>query len=129
MYVKSLLLAVAIAAASVATAAPAAAWDLLGTRDVRDAVDRDTISLPGARRFERIRLCVYERPVHFIDVTVRFANGARQDVPVRARIRPGQCTRALDLVGDDRNITAVDMVYEANTPHRGVGAQVRLFGE
>jgi len=129
MNVKPLLLALALAAASVAAATPAAAWDLLGSRDVRDAVDRDTISLPGARRFERIRLCVYERPVHFIDVTVRFANGASQDVPVRARIRPGQCTRALDLVGDDRNITAVDMAYEANTPRRGVGAQVRLFGE
>lgn len=129
MNLKPLLLAATILMTTMVTAAPAAAWDLLGSRDVRDAVDRDTISLPGARRFERIRLCVYERPVHFIDVTVRFANGASQDMPVRARIRPGECTRALDLAGDDRNITAVDMVYEANTRRRGVGAQVRLFGE
>jgi hypothetical protein len=129
MNLKPLLLATALMTAAAAVATPAAAWDHLGTRDVRDAVDRDTISLPGARRFDRIRLCVYERPVHFIDVTVRFANGARQDVPVRARLRPGECTRAVDLIGDDRNITAVDMVYEANTRRRGVGAQVRLFGE
>ena len=67
--------------------------------------------------------------VHFIDLDVRFAKGGAQDVPVRAVIRPGQCTRAIDLVGDDRNITAVHMVYEANTRRRGVGAQIRLFGE
>ncbi|MBL8551034.1 MAG: hypothetical protein JNJ73_13695 [Hyphomonadaceae bacterium] len=111
------------------TATPAVAWDLLATRNVADRVDRDSIALEGNRRFERIRLCVYERPVHFIDVKVRFANGSVQDAPVRARIRPGQCTRALDLVGDDRNIASVDLVYEANTPRRGVGATVRLFGE
>jgi hypothetical protein len=110
-------------------ATPAHAWDLLATRDVADRVDRDSIVLEGGRRFERIRLCAYERPVHFIDVNVRFANGAVQDVPVRARIRPGQCTRAIDLVGDDRNIASVGLVYEANTRRRGVGATVRLYGE
>jgi hypothetical protein len=37
---------------------------------------------------------------------VRFANGGHQDVSVRERINPGQCTRAIDLNGDDRNITS-----------------------
>lgn len=120
---------VAAAILSAALAAPASAWDLLGTRDVRDAVDRDVIVVEGGRQFERIRLCVFERPVHFIDVDVRFANGGHQDVAVRARIRPGECTRAIDLVGVDRNITSVEMVYEANTRRRGVHATVRLFGE
>lgn len=110
-------------------ASPALGWDLLGQRDVRDAVDHDTISLPGDRQFSRIRLCAYQRPVHFIDVKVRFANGTEQDVAVRARVQPGECTRAIDLVGTDRNIRAVDMVYEANTRRRGVGGSIRLFGE
>ncbi len=120
-----------IAAAAFAglLASPASAWDLLGTRDVRDAVDRDVIVVEGARQFQRIRLCAYERPVHIIDLDVHFANGGHQDVSVRTRIRPGDCTRAIDLVGDDRNITSVDMVYEANTRRRGVHASVRLFGE
>ena len=119
-----------MAAAFAATlATPAFAWDLLGTRDVLDRVDHDSISLPGARSFERIRLCAYERPVHFIDVDVHFANGGHQDVPVRARVRPGECTRAIDLVGDDRNITSVSMTYEANTRRRGVHATIRLYGE
>lgn len=110
-------------------ATPALAWDLLGARDVRDAVDHDTIVVEGARRFDHIRLCVAEHPVHFIDLDIRFANGGHQDVPVRATIRPGQCTRNIDLEGDDRNITAVNLVYEANTRRRGVHATVRLYGE
>jgi hypothetical protein len=118
-----------IAAGTALVAAPALAWDHLGTRNVRDAVDRDSINLDGKRRFERIRICVYGRPVHFIDVNVRFANGGVQDVPVRAVIRPGQCTRAIDLIGADRNIASVHMVYEANTRRRGVGSEIRLFGE
>lgn len=120
---------IAAAAAAALLVSPASAWDLLGTRDVRDAVDRDVIVVEGARQFQRIRLCAYERPVHIIDLDVHFANGGHQDVSVRARIRPGDCTRAIDLVGDDRNITSVEMVYEANTRRRGVHASVRLFGE
>ena len=120
---------IAAAAAAALLVSPASAWDLLGSRDVRDAVDRDVIVVEGARQFQRIRLCAYERPVHIIDLDVHFANGGHQDVSVRARIRPGDCTRAIDLVGDDRNITSVEMVYEANTRRRGVHASVRLFGE
>jgi len=126
---KGILATLAAGAALVATAGPALAWDHLGTRHVRDAVDSDSINLPGNRKFDRIRICVYGRPVHFIDVNVHFANGGVQDVPVRAVIRPGQCTRVIDLNGDDRNITAVHMVYEANTRRRWVGSEVRLFGE
>jgi hypothetical protein len=112
-----------------ATAAPAFAWDLLGTRDVRDRTDRDTIYVEGARQFERIRLCVYRRPVHFLDVDVRYANGGHQDVSVRQRINPGECTRAIDLTGDDRNITSVSMLYEETSWRRGAHATVRLYGE
>lgn len=124
--IRTLVTAAILAAA---LASPASAWDLLGSRDVRDAVDRDVIVVEGARQFQRIRLCAYERPVHIIDLDVHFANGGHQDVSLRAQIRPGQCTRAIDLVGDDRNITSVEMVYEANTRRRGVHASVRLFGE
>lgn len=127
MKIKMICAATAVFAA--AFTPQAFAWDLLATRDVADRVDRDVVNLPGDRRFERLRICVYERPVHFLDVNVNFANGGRQDVPVRARIRPGGCTRALDLNGDDRNIRSIEMVYEANTPRRGVGARIKVFGE
>jgi hypothetical protein len=123
---KACILGAALALA--AMAGPAYAWTLLGVRDVRDRTERDTIIVEGPRQFERIRLCVYRNPVHFIDLDVRYANGGHQDVSVRQRVNAGQCTRAIDLVGDDRNITSVSMLYE-ETSFRRRHATVRLFGE
>ena len=104
------------------------AWDQVGVRQVRDRTERDTIALSGPRQFERIKLCVYRNPVHFYDLDVRYRNGGHQDVSVRQRINPGECTRSIDLNGDDRNITTVSMVYE-ETSFRRRTATVRLFGE
>ena len=126
MNLKACILGAVLALA--ATTGPALAWDIIGTRDVRDRTERDTIVVEGPRQFERIRLCVYRQPVHFIDLDVRFANGGHQDVSGRQRINPGECTRAIDLNGDDRNIASVSMVYE-ETSFRRRHATVRLFAE
>ncbi len=113
---------------SLACASPAAAWDVIGTRDVRDRTDRDTIVLGGHRQFERIKLCVYRQPVHFYDVDVRYRNGGHQDVSVRQRINPGRCTRVIDLNGDDRDIESISMLYE-ETSFRRRHATVRVLAE
>lgn len=112
-----------------ATAGPAAAWDQIGARDVRDRTDRDTIVVEGHRQFERIKLCVYRNPVHFIDVDVRYHNGGHQDVSVAQRINPGQCTRVIDLNGDDRDIATISMLYEETSFRRRAHATVRVFAE
>lgn len=130
MKFRAFLAAGVVALAACASAPPAAAeWRVIGVRDVRDRTDRDTIVLEGPRRFERIKLCVTRNPVHFIDVDVRFANGGHQDVSVRQRINAGECTRAIDLNGDDRNIAAVSMLYEETSYRRGAHATVRLLAE
>ncbi len=114
--------------ALMASAGPALAWDVIGVREVRDRTDRDVIAVQGPRQFERIKLCVYRNPVHFYDVDVHYANGGHQDVSVRQRINPGQCTRVIDLNGDDRNITRVSLLYE-ETSFRRRTATVRLLAE
>ena len=126
MTLKAILAGAVVMLAACAT--PAGAWTQIGVRDVRDRTDRDVIVVQGPRQFERIKLCVYRNPVHFIDVDVFYRNGGHQDVSVRQRINPGQCTRVIDLNGDDRNITTVSMVYE-ETSFRRRTATVRLFGE
>jgi hypothetical protein len=128
---KAILACAVLGLAACATPGPAAAdnWRQIGARDVRDRTDRDTIVVDGPRQFERIKLCVYRNPVHFYDVDVRYANGGHQDVSVRRRINPGECTRAIDLNGDDRNITTVSMLYEETSYRRGAHATVRLFAE
>lgn len=128
MRLNAALLGAALAITACATPSPAAAWTQIGVREVRDRTERDTIAVQGPRRFDRIKLCVYRNPVHFLDLDVRYANGGRQDVSVRTRINPGECTRAINLEGDDRNITTVSMVYE-ETSFRRRTATVRLFAE
>ncbi len=126
MNFKAILAGALVVLAACAT--PAAAWTQIGAREVRDRTDRDVVVIEGPRRFERIKLCVYRNPVHFYDLDVFYRNGGRQDVSVRSRINPGECTRAIDLNGDDRNITRVTMVYE-ETSFRRRTATVRLFAE
>ncbi len=96
---------------------------MLKTPSLRNAL------ISVSRQFERIKLCVYRNPVRFLDVDVRFANGGHQDVSLRQRINPGQCTRNIDLTGDDRNIASVSMLYEDTSWRRGAHATVRLFAE
>jgi len=124
--IKASLIAAAVAASALAT--PAFAWTLLGTRNVADRTDHDSISLPGNRVFNRIRLCVYRNPIRFYDLQVKYRNGGVQDVSVRDFIRPGQCTRAINLNGRFRNIDRIDMTYE-ETSWRHRTATVRVFGE
>ncbi|MGE3866963.1 MAG: hypothetical protein AB7G04_08610, partial [Hyphomonadaceae bacterium] len=81
------------------------------------------------RVFSRLRICVERRAVHFLDIDVRFANGGGQDVPVRALIRAPQCTRAVELTGAPRNVSAIHLLYEAQTRRRATSATITVWGE
>lgn len=117
----------ACALVSGAFAAPAYAWTLIGVRQVTDRVENDSIVLPGPRDFRQIKFCVARNPVEFHDTDVYFANGGHQDVAMRERVPAGGCTRDIDLVGGDRNITRIDFRYE-ETSARRARATVRVYG-
>lgn len=102
------------AVALILAASPAVAqrgWEVIGYKAVGAGTDRDSVRVRGAQRHRQIRICSLNRPVDMREVSVRFANGARQYVPVRRVIAPGTCTRAVDLRGRRRDMTRVDMVY------------------
>ena len=110
---KSLIALLGVAAATVGTGALAqGGWDVIGSRNVGWSADRDVIPVRGHARYRHIRLCAFGGPVHMIDLDIRFANGDRQDAAVRSLIRAGDCTRVIDLAGQDRNMTEVRVVYE-----------------
>ncbi len=115
-----------IAAAMMTT--PAHAWNAIGSRDVKDRTERDTIAVNDGRSYRRIKICVYQRPVHFYDVDVIFENGGHQDVRVRKRIEPGKCTRVIDLEGGSRNIDRIHFVYEETSFARD-HARVTVFAD
>jgi hypothetical protein len=64
-----------------------------------------------------MRLCVFDGPVEVRDVDVRFRNGGHQDIGVRRVMRPGTCSRNLDLAGNRRDVTAVRLKYTPLARH------------
>ena len=116
---RTLILAAVGVAATAAAVSPAAAqrWNDRGWRTVGfttvNGRDSDTINLPGRTRQRAIRLCAINQPLGLRDFDVRFANGRRQDINTRAILRPGTCTRAVDLKGNRRDITQVRLRYDA----------------
>jgi hypothetical protein len=119
-----------VAAALVAAPglAQAAEGTFLGSRTVAYGSERDTIELPGGARYDQVRLCVAERAINFYDLNFRFANGGHQDAAVRVRIGPGECTRWIDLKGDDRNLVRIVLWYETYGSS-GARAVVSAYGK
>jgi len=125
------ILAVALfLTALIATASPtwAQGWVTLGCRDVNFALDRDVIGV-GRRdgRFSAIRVRVAGNDVRLLDLKVIYANGAPDDLPVRAAIRAGGQSGPLDLRGRDRAIDRIQMIYASRPNFRG-RAQVCVDG-
>lgn len=101
-------------------AAPAPAWERLGCKEVRFGIDHDTLKVGRTDGvFKAIKLGVRLAPVEFFDVKVVFGNGQRQTLTIRQLISPGGETRVIDLVGDNRGIDRVEMLYRSIPTFKG----------
>lgn len=110
--------AVAMCAFGVATGAEAQrpmhwfqGWRVIGYKVVNGGSDTDWVYTPGNQRYRQLRICAFNAPLGMRDVDVYFANGGHQDVNTRDILRPGTCTRAIDLKGQARDITRVRLKY------------------
>lgn len=111
-----------------------AQWELVGSAQVSFRTERDRILVRGHERYRQLMVCVYNKPVRFLDMDVRYANGGRQDVGIRNVIFPGQCTRAIDLRGHRRDIRSVSFAYRTAPGYQRIGhfgrfqpAVIRVF--
>ena len=120
---RSLLAAVL----ALTAATPALADDVLGTRYVRDRSDTDVIDVSNAKLYSAVKLCVAQRAVNFHDLDIHFANGGMQDAPLRYVIGVGECSRWIDLNGEQRHITKIVMRYDAISG--GAQAIVTAYGK
>jgi hypothetical protein len=115
-------------AASLVAAAPRPRWVKLGSTQVSDKVDRDTILVTARRgNFKALQIRVHERDVQFREVSIRFASGDLQNVEVRDVIRAGGQSRIIDIHGQDRVIRAIELVYDAQSLG-GKSARVEVWG-
>ncbi|MDZ7895921.1 MAG: hypothetical protein U5M50_13725 [Sphingobium sp.] len=96
------------------------AWRIIGYKIVGAGTDHDVIRVRGEQRDRQLKLCAINRAIHMVDFKVIFANGGRQDVPVRSMVAAGSCTRDIDLKGQGRNIREVRLAYERLDRRAGV---------
>src|SRR5262245_37762693 len=115
---KVMAAAMAVCAMSLASSADAQGamhwfqgWRVIGVKVVNGGADTDWINTPGARRYRQIRICAFNAPLSMRDVDVYFANGGHQDVRTRDILRPGTCTRDIDLNGRTRDIARIRLKY------------------
>ncbi|HQZ97006.1 MAG TPA: DUF2541 family protein [Pyrinomonadaceae bacterium] len=112
-----------------ATAVSAQNWENLGSKEVKDRSEQDTWHITAAKgQFKKIKFAVSRRQVRFYRCEVTYTNGEKDNIEIRNLIRAGGETRAIDLKGNDRYISKVDIWYEAATPGRGARSTVTLYG-
>lgn len=76
--------------------------------------DRDSFKIGRQEgRFKSLRLHVRGADVEVLDVTVVYANGEPDHLPVRLRIREGDRSPPYNLRGFERAIDRVDMTYKS----------------
>jgi hypothetical protein len=95
-------------------------WVLLGCARVAFRVDHDVLRVgQQAGMFRAIRLLVRGNDIFMRDLRVVYGNGAPDDLPVRAQIRAGGSSGAIDLKGARRFINRIEMVYQSRPDFRG----------
>lgn len=121
-----LLILLIIASASLTVSAQK--WRSLGSEEVGDNIDHDTIAVTAMKGdFRRVKLVVTNAPIRIYRMVITYGNGATQEVALRSFIRAGGETRAINLRGKERVIRKVDFWYETASLRRQK-ARVELFG-
>src|SRR5262249_18637036 len=95
-------------------------WITLGTVRANLSLDHDTISVgAGMGTFRSLRFHVTRRPIHLYDIRVTFGNGSTQVYNFNRHINAGAWSVPLDLAGDRRIISRVDIVYKKDPSSPG----------
>jgi len=103
-------------------------WSILGSREVDLSTDRDAITVErGDGPFDAIALRARRTAVMVYDIRVTYGNGKRQTFRLDKRLRPGKRSEPIDLKGQKRRITKVELLYE-KANDRGRRARVQVLG-
>lgn len=86
-------------------------WVYLGNAHVDGNNDHDTIHTTDTQAFHTIQLRVHGGAVDFQRVVVHFGDGTQDELAVSQRVGSGDKTREIDLPGDHRTISSVEIWY------------------
>lgn len=103
-------------------------WVQLGERRVDHKAERDTIEVGNrAGHFRAIKLQVKDADLDLQHITVVFGNGQDEEIDFKQEVRANSETRAIDLVGKERDIRKVVLTYKTPRDERH-RALVTVFG-
>lgn len=96
-----------------------ARWEKLGARTVEGKADRDVIQVPGdLGAFRAIQFNVEGSALALYDIKVTFGNGEVFEPKTRLVFEKGTGSRVIDLPGERRAITRIELRY-GNLPGGG----------
>src|SRR5262249_50103759 len=101
-------------------------WELLGTRKVSFAAEKDVISAKHQGRFRAIKLEVEGGNLDMYNIRLVFGDGTTFSPDTRVEFHEGSWSRTIDLPGDARVIRRIEFWYRSELK-RG-RATVRVYG-
>lgn len=104
-------------------------WSEIARLRVRQGVMWDSVQVPNYnQRYRRLMICAERNVVRLNRMDAFFNNGQRQTFHTPLTLRPGQCSRPMDLQGQDRRIRSLTFTYQGwNAAYRGAVVVVRGF--
>lgn len=123
-----LIAAFAIGAMSFTFKSDLRPWELLGTRKIDYALDRDEIVVTAAEgKFTGLKFKVNRSAINLHKVVVHFGNGEEQELAHRHTIPAGGESPVIDLPGNKRIIQKVVFWYDTKNVAARKGV-VELWG-
>jgi len=114
---------------SVGATTVSAQWKDLGSREVKQGVEEDTWRLNSFQgQFRKIKLTVTHNKVKFLRLEIEYKNGETDRVEIKKIVNAGGSTRVIDLRGDDRYLSRVNVWYEAVKSKNDDRPRVTLWG-
>ncbi|MBA2542808.1 MAG: hypothetical protein H0V17_24395, partial [Deltaproteobacteria bacterium] len=104
-------------------------WTMLGEQvvDYGRRADRDRMTVGRYEgRFSKLTIVVLDSDLELLDFHINFPRGTAYKPAVNHYFRENQRTRVIDLPGDDRTISSIDLKYK-NLPGGG-RARVQVWG-
>ncbi|MBK9109226.1 MAG: hypothetical protein IPM92_12895 [Saprospiraceae bacterium] len=118
----------ASAACLVNTCAVQPRWELLGTRNVNFANDRDEIEVTAAEgMFTALKIKVLRSTMDMNKMVVHFGDGSTENIELKNMFRAGEESRVIDLPGNKRFIKKVVFWYDTKN-YKKRRAVVELWG-
>jgi len=104
------------------------AWEKLGMRVVTMTADHDEIPVTIHNGFyTAVQLRIMKAPIHLMNIKIIFGNGENENIVFDKFFAAGTETRVIDLVGNKRVISKVNINYKSVPAQKG-RAVVSLWG-